>query len=161
LDIQLIPAKFENRHIIQNLIQLYSHDFSEMTGEDVDDSGRFTYEYLDLYWVESERKPFLIRAGDHWAGFVLVRSEKQTNLESVHYIAEFFVLRKFRRKGIGRMAAFQAFDLFPGKWRVGELTENLPAQSFWRQVIGEYCSGNYQEIHPPEWDGPMQEFIVP
>jgi predicted acetyltransferase len=33
-------------------------------------------------------------------------------------MSEFFVLRKYRRQGIGRTAAVELFERFPGPWRV-------------------------------------------
>ena len=59
------------------MLQLYLHDFSEHAAigspyGDVDEAGCFAYPYLDLYWSEPGRLPFLIRTGGHIAGFVLV-----------------------------------------------------------------------------------------
>ena len=60
-------------------------------------------------------------------------------------MAEFFVLRAWRGRGIGRRAVFALFDRFRGKWEISELPRNAAAISFWRRVIGEYGGGRYTE----------------
>lgn len=56
-------------------------------------------------------------------------------------IAEFFILRKYRRQGIAKEAAFKVFDMFKGNWSVSWLEKNLPAKTFWTKVILEYSDG--------------------
>ncbi|WP_238996488.1 hypothetical protein [Paenibacillus pinistramenti] len=60
-------------------------------------------------------------------------------------MAEFFVLKRFRRTGVGRTAAYALFDRFPGRWYISQLKTNTPAQAFWRAVVDEYTAGRYQE----------------
>ena len=50
-------------------------------------------------------------------------------------MAEFFVMRKYRRAGLGRRAAAEIFPLFPGEWTVRQQRGNAPATSFWRTAI--------------------------
>lgn len=158
--IEIQPASPSDKQILRNLMELYLHDFSEYENSDVDEHGLFGYERLDHYWTEPERHPFLIRVDGKLAGFVLVRDMHPQDQPVTHSIAEFFVMRKYRRQGIGRQAAFAIFDLFPGQWNVCQEEANLPAQAFWRRVIGEYTNGNYFEEHlnSDEWHGPCQKF---
>lgn len=60
MKIEVSLASLEEKPILQNLMQLYLHDMSETNYEDVRDSGLFTYQYLDHYWTESHRYPFLV-----------------------------------------------------------------------------------------------------
>ena len=69
-------------------------------------------------------------------------------------------MKKYRKEGIGKQAAFYLFDLFPGTWEVAELETNLPAQIFWRKVISEYTDNNYLEIRKDNWHGPIQHFTT-
>ncbi|HSH79923.1 MAG TPA: hypothetical protein VLA19_15460 [Herpetosiphonaceae bacterium] len=80
--------------------------------------------------------------------------------DTEHNIAEFFVLRKWRRLGIGRRVAFDLFERFPGGWEIAEERLNAAAQAFWRSIVGEYTGGYFTEVdsHPPAWDGPVQYF---
>ena len=75
-------------------------------------------------------------------------------------IAEFFVMGKYRRKGLGTKIATYLFDRFPGPWEVAQMADNHSGQFFWRSVIGEYCRGNYEEIELDNevWKGPVQVF---
>jgi len=77
-----------------------------------------------------------------------------------YLIDEFFVLRKYRRRGVGAHVARTVFDRFPGHWEVSELRENTAAQAFWRRVIGRYTGGNFREVEldSPRWRGPAPAF---
>lgn len=161
INVRLQPVDISDKEVLRQLLELYLYDFSEFTGSDVDLHGRYGYEYLDHYWTEEDRHPYLLKVNDRTAGFVLVRGKREPTGELIHYMAEFFVMRKYRRRKIGREAAFQAFNRFPGRWRVTEIAENLPAQQFWRQTIGEYTGGQFREGVNESGDGPMQEFSVP
>lgn len=52
-----------------------------------------------------------------------------------HDIAEFFVMRKYRRHGVGAEAAVQLFARFPGDWTVRQQLSNPAATTFWRKAI--------------------------
>lgn len=160
MDVKITPASIEEKPILRHLLELYQYDFSEYDGADVDPHGLYGYKYLDHYWTEPERHPFLLRVSGKLAGFVLVRQVGEQDGLPVHAIAEFFVMRKYRRQGVGRKAAFYIFDMFPGMWSVSQEAENVPAQKFWRKVIGEYTGGAYTEefLDDEEWHGPRQMF---
>ncbi len=160
LVVEIQRASLSEKSVLRNLMELYQYDFSEYDGADVDEHGLFGYKYLDNYWTESERHPFLVRVSGKLAGFVLVRAVDTKNKPVTHAITEFFVLRKYRRQGVGRKVAWQIFDMFPGQWSICQEEDNLPAQSFWRQVIAEYTQGAYTEEHlqTEEWHGLRQRF---
>lgn len=138
----VLPVPESEKTVLRNLLQAYRHDLSEFDGSDPDDAGSFGVgSYFDLYWTEPSRHPFKILIGDSLAGFVLVR-ELQAETRS---IAEFFVLRRHRRSGIGQSVAFQLFDRFPGSWHVAQDEHNVPAQAFWRRVVSAYTYDRYTE----------------
>jgi predicted acetyltransferase len=158
-DIQIIPAEEKHRELMYGLMNLYLYDFSEYTGEDCSEKGTFTDGNLFRYWIEPNRFPFLIVVNGKYAGFILVRDQHKSGEDQVtHHVAEFFIMRKFRRMKIGQHAAWSIFDRFPGRWFVSEVEENLPAQAFWRRIIGEYTGGNFQDVRVEEWEGPVQLF---
>lgn len=129
MEVDVVEASATDKTVLRRLCELYRHDLSEMDGRDVDEHGEFGYRYLDHYWTETDRRPFLIRVDGRWAGFVLVR------IGQPHRIAEFFVMRKYRRQGVGRQALRQVVAQFPGIWEVHELAGNAPAIAFWRASI--------------------------
>jgi predicted acetyltransferase len=164
--IEISPAGYQELTTLRNLFELYSHDFSEIDGADVDESGLYGYNFLDLYWTDPNRFPFLIRVDGRLAGFVLVRKDSyfpeiEASGSGLSWlIAEFFVMRKYRRMGIGKLAARELFDRFPGRWEVAQIEGNDAALLFWRKVIGEYTGGQYSEVvlHNDRWRGPVQVF---
>ncbi|MFQ6040665.1 MAG: GNAT family N-acetyltransferase [Candidatus Poribacteria bacterium] len=159
--VRICEATIEKKPIVEKLYQLYLYDFSEFDGADVNEDGLFRYKYLDLYWQEDSRYPFIIEVDSNIAGFVLVRRHSILGRgQLTHTIAEFFVMRKYRRQGVGRAVAFAIFDRFLGSWEVHQTPENIPAQKFWRKVISEYTDGRYFEVTEgtPECKGPIQYF---
>jgi len=54
-------------------MELCQHDYSEYDGADVNEHGLFEYRYIDHYWTDSGRHPFVVRVSGRLAGFVLVR----------------------------------------------------------------------------------------
>ena len=158
--VEVAPMPKGQRPLLHNLLQKYLYDFSEYDGDDVDQEGLYHYKYTDLYWVEPERYPFLIRAGGKIAGFALVRRLDGFDEPAFHSMAEFFVLRKYRSQGVGRAAAAQLFDLFPGRWQVSQEPRNEPSQVFWQRVVGAYTDGHFQQTEGDEGE-PSQVFFTP
>lgn len=142
--IDKVSAEYQD--IIKNLMQFYIYDFSEFIACDVEADGLFEpYQQLDTYWKEpNHRFPWLIKAGDKYAGFVLVRLVETTD-GNYFSIAEFFILKKYRRQGMGAKVAAQIFDQYKGKWQVYQKETNKPAQQFWRSVIDDYTNGMFEE----------------
>jgi predicted acetyltransferase len=138
-------------------LELCHHDYSEFNQADVDDHGLYGYSYLDHYWTETGRYAFFIKVAGKLAGFVMVRVLDG----DLRTIAEFFVLRKYRRLGVGKTTARAIFDRFPGQWRIDQEPGNTPAQHFWRGVIGEYTHGHFEEtIREMEGEQrPNQRFV--
>jgi predicted acetyltransferase len=134
--------------LLSNLLELYLHDLSEAFPTiELGPDGRFGYDRLPLYWSEPERRfPFFIRYGARVVGFVLVtRGSPATDDPDVFDVAEFFVLRRYRRSGVGRRAAFLLWDRLPGRWTVRVSEGNRGALPFWAGVIAEYAKGAAME----------------
>ncbi len=145
VDVTIEPVAFEEKGVLRRLLQFYLYDFSEIEPENIrmNASGEFPYRYLDHYWAPGEgeeRHPFFIRADRELAGFALIRVVNDTNV-----VSEFFVMRRFRRGGVGTRAATAVLRRFPGSWLVQEVAPNVSAQAFWRGVIGAVTGGRYDE----------------
>ena len=123
--IALIPATKAERPALDNLMQLYIYDSSELRLLDVADDGRFPDYPLDAYWEDAGRHPLLLRVDGRLAGFALVsEGSRLTGAPGVFDMAEFFVMRRFRRKGVGLAAASAAFDRFKGPWEIRQHDES-------------------------------------
>lgn len=144
--VSLILVPESQSQIIANLIQLYKYDFSEFAevgspyGE-VGPDGRFIYEGLDSYWREDDWFALTVEADGRLAGFVLVNRWSALNRSPDHAVAEFFVLRKYRRIGVGSCAAKALFERWPGGWEVAVARYNKPALAFWRKAIRASVDG--------------------
>ena len=143
--VEVAPASIQEKLILRHLIQLYSYDFTEFDGVDADDYGLYRYDYFDHYWTDTQRRPYLVRVAGKLAGFALLRLAHRDDGTPYTSMAEFFIMKKYRGKGVGQAAAFYLFDQYPGDWEVSEIAGNRPAQAFWRKIIGRYTGGQYEE----------------
>jgi predicted acetyltransferase len=140
--IEVIPALISDKPVIQRMMELFRHDLSEFENTDLDEHGYFGYSYLDYYWVEADRCPFIVRVDSKLAGFVLINQHTYFP-DNQYSVAEFFILRKYRRRGVGREVAFYVFNLFFGRWEISQLYINVIAQKFWNETIRSYTADNY------------------
>ncbi len=144
--IEVIPAGSEQQSILANLLALYMHDFSEFYDLEIGTDGRFDYTSLPLYWSERGWHPFLVHVQSKLAGCVLVkRGSELSGNETVWDMAEFFVLRRYRRQGIGTQIAHRVWRLFPGPWEVRAMQSNVSAHDFWARAVSAFTG---EATHP-------------
>jgi len=152
---QAQPTDWER---LMALFELYVYDFSELVDIDVADDGRFRTPPLDGYFTDARWHAFFIRVDGNLAGFALVQQRSRlTGDESVTDMAEFFVLRKYRRQRVGERAARWLFARFPGRWEIRQKPNNQDATTFWRRILTDYA---YEEelLDDERWHGPVQRF---
>ena len=136
MKVEAVPAEETDEPTLRNLLQLYLHDLSEFESIEVSDEGEFRYPYLSNYWAEPGRYAYLLMVDDALAGFALVKSGSElVGDDWAKELAEFFVLRKYRHKGVGRTVATHLFAMFPGPWVVAVIQQNRDAAQFWDHVI--------------------------
>lgn len=151
MNISIEPILIEQKSVFVQMMELYNYDFSCFSNDDINEYGYFGYPRIDDYWNEEGRYPFFIRVDGKLAGLVLVRSCcEYNNLSNPHNIAEFFVMKKYRQKGVGKAAAIIIFDMFPGGWEISWWSNNLPAKNFWYKVVAEYTNGKYNTFTAEE-----------
>jgi predicted acetyltransferase len=161
MTVQILPTTPADHARLCALFELYAYDLSDVLGLDVGDDGRFRVPSQDAYWTDPLRHAFLVQVGERLAGFALVQQRSRlTGDEGVNDMAEFFVMRRFRRQRVGEHVAASLFDRFRGPWEVREKAENKAATAFWRRVIGQYTGGRFEEItlDDARWRGPVQRF---
>jgi predicted acetyltransferase len=147
VDVEIIPALPEQEPILANMLELYAHDFSEFMDLKLGADGRFGYKHLPLYWKESNRYPLLIVANGHLAGFAFVRRGPETSNDAdVCDMAEFFIVRGFRRLGVGMKAAHEIWKRFPGNWEVRVIARNQKARAFWGRAVNEFLGKTIEPI---------------
>ncbi len=79
------------------------------------------------------------------AGFAMVARQTTASRAADFRMAEFFVARGYRRRGLGRRAVRLILDRFAGSWEILEYSRNPAAVNFWRSVVAEYTRGEYRE----------------
>jgi predicted acetyltransferase len=117
---ELVEAQTSDKALLRQLMELYLYDFSDIDDADVNEQGLYEYRRLDSYWTEADRHPFLFRVDGRWAGFALVCefSYFPENALPTQAIAEFFVMRKYRRRGLGTRMARELLFASPAAGRL-------------------------------------------
>lgn len=144
---EIIRGGERHRRIVANLARYYIYDFSPYIHAQSEwyrcqASGNFN-SGMGHYFKDPASTVFLVRVDGEWAGFAMVRALKG-DAEVDFNLAEFFITRPLRGKGIGRYVAHRLFDRFAGRWDVHVLPANEPAVLFWEKVIAEYTDGKAQ-----------------
>jgi predicted acetyltransferase len=162
MHVELVPATPHDEPVLGRLLQLYAYDFSEIAGMDVGDDALFDLGHtLSRCFGDPKRHAYLARVHRRLAGFVLV--DEQSRLDGnpdVMDVAEFFVMRRYRRTGVGFACARQVFLAFPRRWEVRQTSTNTGATAFWRDVIGRFTRGAFQQtlVDDDRWRGPVLSF---
>jgi len=138
----------EDSELLGNLLELYIHDLSAIYPRvELDARGRFGYPPLPAYLSgRSDRFAFSIRCDGRVAGFALAqRGSPVADDPNVLDVAEFFVLKRFRQRGVGRAAAALLWERLPGTWTIRVRADNAPAVPFWRSAVAAYTRGTGTE----------------
>lgn len=161
MEVVVNMADEEEKAIIRSLFSYYFHDMSQYDpGILINEYGLPVWHGFDApqprtheeciafnWWIRDSCIPHLIRADGVPAGFVFVNAGPHFLPEGVDYdVQDFFITAKFRRRGVGRLAALAVFERYRGRWEVVQLAANAPAIAFWNQVVGEYTGGNYDVL---------------
>ncbi|OPA72941.1 GNAT family N-acetyltransferase [Paenibacillus selenitireducens] len=160
--IEIVEVAESQKSILRQLIEFYEYDFSEFNDADINEHGFYGYKYFDHYWTEDKRQAYFVKVDGQYAGFVLVNDHCYIlHGDNSRSISEFFIMRKYRRKGIGERAAKHVFDKHVGSWEVLQHGNNSASQEFWRNTINEYTHGIYNEhdVITEHWTGKGIIFI--
>ena len=155
MKIEMLPVKEEEKTILGHLLELYNYDFSEFEDTDVNALGLYGYSYLDCYWTDDSRYAYFIKVDGKLAGFVMVCDYCYVSKDrDTLFLSEFFVRRKYRRKGIGEIAAKEVFNKHKGKWELTMHPKNTTALKFWKKVVTEVAGKtlkthkNVDDVYP-------------
>lgn len=144
---------------LENLIQLYIHDFNDFLAPErkigVGEDGRFAdVLQLDRYWTEADRSVWFIRVGGQLAGFALLNRHSHCGRPVDFNMGEFFVARTYRRDGIGWRAAVDLINAHTGQWEIAFGARNAPAKAFWPRVLEAVNADGV------DWTGPIHRCVV-
>ncbi|MEX5506499.1 GNAT family N-acetyltransferase [Pseudomonas putida] len=135
LPIALLPTTADQAPLIRNLYQFYSYESSDWEQEDVDVDGRFYIhdEHLHRYWQDDGWGAYLVLADGFIAGFVLVERSELPGIDALE-LADLFILKKYRRQGIGQAVALQLLG-GEGDWLLRCYAQDAPAVAFCKAVL--------------------------
>lgn len=151
-------ASSSDRVPLARMLELYQHDLSDIWDQDLNAQGEYGYA-LDKYFQQAACSAWLILVNGNYAGFAMV-NDSVSLPENQLWLAQFFVLKKYRKQGTGRCAAMALFEQLRGRWEVGQMPGNDVATRFWRSVIADYSGGQFVEHHlnDARWHGYLQCF---
>jgi predicted acetyltransferase len=163
--VEVSKADASQEALMQNLMQLYTHDFSEFwagtSRGDLDAQGRFPAYPLSDYWSKPQWFAGLIWCDGQLAGFGLLNDETHSLLPADRNMAEFFVVRKYRGNGVGRAAAEILLSQQPGAWEIAVARKNTRALKFWRDLVRASPRTSKLEeldLQSAHWNGPVLRF---
>ena len=109
MEITLERVQEEKRDTLFRLLQYSLFEESLTDLNDMNDDALFDYPWFDAYFAEEEREAYFIRQRGtaRLLGFVMIRRHE----DGRHSIAEFLVIPKYRRQGVGSQAAENCFAL--------------------------------------------------
>ena len=158
MKVEVRRAEAHESAALSRMLELYQHDLSDIWNQELDSEGLYGYS-LGRYWANTDCHAFVVLVEGHYAGFALV--DRATKVQDGGYwMDQFFVVKKHRRSGVGHTLATEVLTSLPGRWEVGQMLENHPAQSFWRRVINAHTRGAYSEtrLESGVWQGVVQCF---
>lgn len=164
--VNVTPAQVSERPLLERLLQFYLYDFSELEAVDsdaldFDECGGYGPTLPPAeYWTDPDWHACLIRFGEKIAGFAFVNTRSQLGDRAQHNMAEFFVARKFRRRGVASEAVRQVLALYPGRWEVAVKEWNIAAKAFWPRAVSAAGVADLARFEGDgaRWRGPIWTF---
>jgi predicted acetyltransferase len=140
-------ATDDDRPVIEQLIQLYLYDMASEHPWPLEADGRYAYDFLDRFW----QHPYLLLSEGEIAGFALViHGCPITDDPAPWFMAEFFVLRPYRRRGLGRDAVRHVLKQHTGPWNIAVLQTNAQALAFWHEALAVHAPTITPAFHDAE-----------
>ena len=141
MDVDFIEVKIEHKNLLWNLLQKYLYELSYVYGDDIEDDGNYSYDYFENYFnPEENREALIFRYDDKIIGFCMI-NDHSFNENSINYsMAEFSIVPKYRKNGLGKRAISKVLSQRKGKWQIKYSLDNPTAQKFWENVLSDYKS---------------------
>jgi predicted acetyltransferase len=154
----------DDRRWIESVYRDYLNDLApDTTGifPALGEIGHRVPDQLVRWYADPSAQVMTILYGDQRAGFAMVNSRLRQAADAgvaaavgadappspmpEYSMAEFFIARQWRRRGIGAQAVRLLLDRFTGQWLITEHLLNAAAVKFWRRVVAAYTGSRYQE----------------
>lgn len=145
MKIYLEKVKKEEKDILYRLLQYSLFEESLTDLNEMNNDALFEYKFFDKYFEENSREAYFVKdiKSNKLLGFVMINQYMKI-FSNGHSIAEFMIIPKYRRQGIGKKVAFSCFSKYKGNWEVSPSFGNKIAYLFWKNVIEDYTNNNYE-----------------
>ena len=162
-------AGYSERRLIECLIEFYVYEFSRIEPpcsvhlEYGDQDCYPPFANLDRYWRIEGFRPLLIRVEERLAGFALINTHSRRGEKIELNMAEFFVAREHRRRGVATDAVRLILGQYTGRWEIAVAERNLSAKLFWPRALA--LAPNVSQLVRLEgdgkhWRGPIWSFLT-
>lgn len=146
--VAVIKATEDQKHIFENLIQLYMYDMSAYYPDwPIQPSGLWEYDMLERFW----QHPYLLYANNNLVGFALVINESPLTRDKCWFMAEFFVIKNQRGRGFAEALLKQILEEHQGSWCVSVMENNQIARKFWEKCLPKDASMTTEYHDGDEW----------
>ncbi|QKE64533.1 GNAT family N-acetyltransferase [Aquipseudomonas campi] len=154
MQIELLPTSADQQALIANLYQFYAYESSDWEQEDVEVDGRFYIHapHLQRYWQEPDWSASLVLVDGFIAGFLLIERSELPGVDALEF-ADLFILKKYRRLGIGRALVEQVMVAGGGRWVVSFYEQDNLARQFWQRLLAELPLRVVEQLTDPEQPG--------
>lgn len=141
---RLVEAGGRDLPLLDTLLQLFLHDLSEHLdpGElPLRRDGRFDWGHDALAWVVSSRRwAYLICHREEVVGMVLTSEMLRLRSGPGRTVDAWFILRPYRRRGLGRAIWGQLYETWQGYWELPTLHANPLGEVFASAGADAYAS---------------------
>ena len=158
-------ASSSERRSIESLVQFYSYEFIRTEppcSTRVDDQDCYPpFVDLDRYWRIEGFHPLLIRVGEGLAGFALVNTHSRSGKKVDFNMADFFIAREHRGRGVGTEAVRLVMAQYAGRWEIAAAEHNVAARMFWSRTLAVTPNVSCLVRHEGDggrWPGPIWSF---
>jgi predicted acetyltransferase len=153
------------RRLIENLIEFYIYEFMQLEPPfptRFDDRDCYpAFSDLDRYWRIEGFRPLLIRAEERLAGFALINTHSRRGEKVEFNMAEFFIAREHRGRGVATEAVRLVMAQYAGRWEIAAAEHNMAAKMFWSRTLAETPNVSHLVQHEGDgdrWRGPIWSF---
>jgi predicted acetyltransferase len=143
--VELVRVAEDDKVVLARLLELYRYDVSEFRPYVLTAHGTFGYRHLDAYFGDQGCEAYFVTVDGELAGLAMSRLLDTDARE----VAEFFVMRRYRRRGVGRTAAYQLLRMHPGTWSVSFDDANAAGGAFWPGVCRVVADGEPDRRRKP------------
>jgi len=161
MNLELEKAAVADHSILERLLQLELYEIGMEPGA----NGLIDWgESLEKFFTDPSCIPLFMNMDGRLVGFVLLKLDRnptgpdgKTPMRA-NMIEEFYVMRPYRRKGIGTLAVDLIIKRFPGRW-IATTWPNAQRVAFWRHVAIGRDTMNGREFSAGEHAGFPGQYV--